>query len=105
MTEAYGGFHKSSLTDGEQKGIEISYLETENLRAKGSKCLVGRLGVPKKIHKEAFKSLLVRIWCTVGKVFFKEIQENLWLFKFSEDSDRQRVLDGRPWCYDLGSDP
>jgi len=30
---------------------------------------------------------------------FKEIQENLWLFEFSEDSDKQKVLAGRPWTY------
>jgi hypothetical protein len=34
------------------------------------------------------------------KSFFKEIQDNLWLFEFDEDSDRKCVLEGRPWCYE-----
>jgi hypothetical protein len=95
--ERYGNF---PLTEGEQKGILISDDEIEELRAKGSKCLVGRLGIAKKIDKEAFKTLLTRIWQTMGRVFFKEIQDNLWLFEFTEDSDKRRVLEGQLWSYD-----
>jgi hypothetical protein len=81
-------------------GITIGDEETEDLQVKGSKCLVGRLGVPKKLNKEAFKSLLLRIWRTMGRVFFKEIQDKLWLFEFDDDSDKKRVLEGQPWCYE-----
>jgi hypothetical protein len=52
------------------------------------------LGVAKKIHKEAFKAILIRIWRTLGSVFFEEIQENLWLFEFSYENDKRRVLEG-----------
>jgi hypothetical protein len=81
-------------------GITIGDEETEDLQVKGSKCLVGRLGVPKKLNKEAFKSLLLRIWRTMARVFFKEIQDKLWLFEFDDDSDKKRVLEGQPWCYE-----
>lgn len=36
----------------------------------------------------------------IGRVFFKEIQDNLWLFEFNEESNKKRVLDGQPWCYE-----
>jgi len=49
-------------TDREKQGILVEDGEIEDLRANGSKCLVGRLGVPKKINREAFKTLLTRIW-------------------------------------------
>jgi hypothetical protein len=101
MTKEYGVFDDTfPLTEGEQRGIDVSDEETEALPSKGSKCLVGRLGVAKKLNKEAFKSLLLKIWRPVGRVFFKEIQENLWLFEFDEESDKQKVLDGRLWSYD-----
>jgi hypothetical protein len=29
-----------------------------------------------------------------------EVQENLWLFEFEEDGDKQKVLAGRPWSCD-----
>jgi hypothetical protein len=101
MSKEYGIFDDAfPLTEGERRGIDVSDEETEALCSKGSKCLVGRLGVAKKLNKEALKSLLLRIWRPVGRVFFKEIQENLWLFEFDEESDKQRVLDGRSWSYD-----
>lgn len=51
-----GGF---PLFEGEQTGLVIAEEVTQDLRAKGTKCLVGRLGVPKKLNKEAFKAILV----------------------------------------------
>lgn len=101
MAEKSGDFQGTfPLIESELQEIDIGEDETEELRTKGSKCLIGRLGVAKKIHKEAFKAILVRIWRLLGSVFFKEIQENLWLFEFSDDNDKRRVLEGRPWSYD-----
>jgi len=91
--------HKS-LTKGESKSIQLEAEEVEELRAKGRKCLVGRMGVPKRINKEAFRNLLTRIWRLVGDMFCKEIQDNLWVFEFEDDNDRRSVLEGRPWSYD-----
>jgi hypothetical protein len=33
-------------------------------------------------------------------VVFKEILENFWLFEFSDEGDKQKVMAGRPWSYD-----
>jgi hypothetical protein len=88
------------LSEGEQVVIEIAPEAIQELRIKGSKCLVGRLGVPKKLHKEAFKAILIKIWRPAGKVMFKEVQEHLWLFEFEEEEDKQKVLAGRLWSYD-----
>lgn len=60
MDDEYGVLHgKFPLTEGKQQGIEIGDEVTTDLRVKGEKCLVGRLGVAKKINKEAFKTLLI----------------------------------------------
>jgi hypothetical protein len=80
MTEDGNVLEGFPLSEGERNGIEIADETVQNLRIKGSKCLVGRLGVPKKLNKESFKAILVRIWRPAGNVVFKEIQENLWLF-------------------------
>lgn len=85
MAEKHGESARSfPLTVGEQRGISISDEDTEELRSKGLKCLVGRLGEAKKINKESFKAVLTRVWRLKGGVFFKEIQDNLWLFEFTE---------------------
>jgi hypothetical protein len=36
----------------------------------------------------------------VGEVDFKEIQPNVWIFEFSKETDKLRVLKGRPWSFD-----
>lgn len=85
------------MSEGEQLGIEIADETVHDLRIKGSRCLVGRLGVPKNLNKETFIAVLLRIWQPAGNVLFKEVQENLWLFEFAKECDKQRVLAGRPW--------
>jgi hypothetical protein len=95
--KACGNF---SLIDGEKEGIFIFVQDVADLQDKGTRCLVGRLRTDKKINKEAFQSLLSRLWRLVGRVSFKEIQENLWIIEFSDGVDRQRVLEGRPWSFD-----
>jgi hypothetical protein len=58
MAEKSGEFVGAfPLTSGEQRGISISDDDTSELRSKGRKCLLGRLGEAKKIIKEAFKAL------------------------------------------------
>jgi hypothetical protein len=101
MAEDYGEkFGKFPLIGGETQGIQIGLEDVADLRAKATKCLVSRLGVPKRVNREAFKSLLTRIWRTGGEIFFKEINENLWLFEFDDEKDRNKVLEGRLWSYD-----
>lgn len=88
-----------SLSEGEE-GISITEGEVAVLKEKGTRCLVGRIGTEKRINRESFKSLLLRLWRPVGGVSFKEIQENLWIFEFSDCDDKRRVLSGRPWLFD-----
>lgn len=68
---------KISLTGGERVGIKILEWEIANARETRARCLVGRIGDERKINKEAFKSVLSRLWQTLGSVTFKEIQENI----------------------------
>lgn len=101
MADLHGDFVGSfPLTVVEQRGILISNDDTKELRSKGRKCLIGRLGEAKKINKDAFKTLLTRIWRLRGSVFFKEIHDNLWVFEFSEEEDLRRVVDGHLWSYE-----
>lgn len=63
-------------------------------------CLVGKIWSERNTNKEAFKIVLARLWKTIGKVVFKELQDNLWRFEFSDVEDKEHVLAGRPWSFD-----
>jgi hypothetical protein len=31
---------------------------------------------------------------------FKEVQDNIWLFEFTKETDKERVMEERPWSFD-----
>jgi hypothetical protein len=80
-----------SLTDRERVGLMITEGEVDEVRAQGGRCLVGRIWMGRKVNKEAFMSVLTRIWRTLGGVIFKELDDNIWLFEFEDVDDMRRV--------------
>ena len=91
---------KVSLTKGEKGGIHVTEGEVTEGKEIGTHCLVGKLWSEKIASKEAFKSVLSRIWRMAGSVVFKELENNLCLFEFEEEDNKNRVLARRPWSYD-----
>lgn len=65
-----------------------------------ARCLVGCIGTEKKINREAFRSLMTRLWKLKGSVVFKEFEDHHWIFEFSDLHDKDKVLLGRPWLFD-----
>lgn len=91
---------KVSLTKGEKTRISVTEGEIAIVCSKGVNCLVGCLRVDRKANKEAFKTLMSRLWHTIGNVVFKELQDNLWLFEFADSDNKRRVIKGRPRSFD-----
>jgi hypothetical protein len=101
MAEDPGDFCKKlSLTDGEQEGIKVDELDVLEAKVIAGKCLIGKLWADRSVNQEAFKTVFSNIWRIVGSVKFKELKDNIWVFEFSDDRDKMRVLDGRPWSFD-----
>jgi hypothetical protein len=69
-------------------------------REVGGKCLIGKVWSEKNVNKEAFKFVFSTIWRTVGGVKFKELGNNIWFFEFTEENDKRRVMEGKPWSFD-----
>jgi len=78
----------------------ISEYETEELRTKSGRCLVGKLMSERRVYKEALQAMMLRIWKTIESVCFKELHDNLWLLEFGNDSDKRRIKEERPWLFD-----
>ena len=89
-----------SLCEQERTRIAIIEGEIEETRTHGGWCLIGKIWIGKKVNKEAFMIVLSRIWRTKRGVIFKELDDNLWLFEFDEETDMRRVLERRPWSFD-----
>lgn len=89
-----------SLTKGEHIGISITEDDIIEVKEQGANCLIGKLWTEKKINNEAFKTVLARIWKVEGSISFKELQDNLWIFKFFDEEIKQRLMIGRPCLFD-----
>lgn len=89
-----------TLSEGEKEGIEINEGEINVGREKVAHCLVGRVGSEKRVNREAFRTMLTRLWKPSSSITFKEVHDRLWIFKFSDLEDKDRVLLGRPWLFD-----
>ncbi|OMP03211.1 hypothetical protein CCACVL1_02505 [Corchorus capsularis] len=62
--------------------------------------LVGWLLTEKPFNKQGFMNTMKNIWRLVKAVTIVEMEENLFLFKFQSEIDRDRVIDGYPWKFD-----
>lgn len=87
---------RMKLSEGERNRIAITEVDIADLRARGERCLLGRLMSDRRIQKEAFKAFMSRLWKTLESVVFKEIHDNLWLLEFANMADKRRVKEGRP---------
>ena len=83
---------KISLSEGEKCGILVTEGETAVVREIGGRCLIRRIRPEKPVNREAFKSVLSSLWRLVGTVVFKEVQDNIWLYEFTEEADKERVM-------------
>jgi hypothetical protein len=88
------------LSRGEQLDIVVDDCDVEEAKQQGNNCLIGKIWAGKRVNREAFINVFKRIWRTEKEVGFKEIQHNVWIFEFSLESDKTRVLKGRPWSFD-----
>jgi len=89
-----------NLLEGEKRSITITEDDTADLRMLSGRCLVGRIMSERRIQKEAFRTLMARLWKRAVNVLFKELHENIWLIEFSTEADKRRVMEGRPWLFD-----
>jgi hypothetical protein len=92
--------NNTTLSKGEQVDIVVEDCEVAATKQQGNSCLIGKIWVGKRVNRESFISVFKRIWRTEKEVGFKEVQPNVWIFEFSKETDKIRVLKGRPWSFD-----
>jgi hypothetical protein len=89
-----------SLSEKEKIGIKVDEDDVCEARESIGKCLVGKVWTEKTVNREAFRSVMASVWRNVGRVRFKELHENIWLFEFADEAAKKRILEGRPWTFD-----
>ena len=59
--------------------------------------LAGRLIERKTINKNKIRAILSKAWKTTSGVSVNDVEDNLFLFRFNTEDDKQTILDLAPW--------
>ena len=59
--------------------------------------LVGKLLADRNINKNVVKAIILKVWRTSKGMQIVDLRENVFLFKFSCEGDRKRILELGPW--------
>lgn len=91
---------KLKITDDESSIIDLGNDVSPEMDDKLSLRLVGKLLTSKAFNIKAFKRTMIQSWGVQQKVVIKAIELNLFVFQFFHWRDKDKVLAGRPWCFD-----
>ncbi|TXG49470.1 hypothetical protein EZV62_025345 [Acer yangbiense] len=64
-----------------------------------SHCLVGKVLSRKRVNREAFISVISKIWNTKGELEIEVIGDNVFLFRFGRLDDKLMVWSRGPWHF------
>jgi hypothetical protein len=98
LSSRWGNF---ILTEDEGAFDEVHEEEFINIGNKGDSCLVGRVMSDRVIGKEAIQARMTRVWRPTDPVTFQLLGNNTFIIDFENPFDRLRVLEGRPWFFEV----
>ncbi|XP_021857275.1 uncharacterized protein [Spinacia oleracea] len=62
--------------------------------------LIGRMMTDRPYNVEAFKRTMKKVWAPVHNLVIRVLGPNLYAFQFFHWKDKEKVLQGRPWCFE-----
>ncbi|XVF20671.1 hypothetical protein REPUB_Repub12eG0021900 [Reevesia pubescens] len=90
---------KFSLKDEEEQAVIIEQEWVEETLEMGKSCLLGKLLSRRNTNLEAMKAVFSKLWRTQSGLQIKEVGEKLFLFKFKDEVEKDRVLVNQPWSF------
>ena len=91
---------KWTLFNEEEDDLELQDNLDEQQDAKLSLWLVGRLLFEKPLNFDALKRTLLHIWSLKEGVVIRAMESNMFVFQIFHWQDCEKVLNGRPWCFE-----
>ncbi|CAO2833719.1 unnamed protein product [Amaranthus hypochondriacus] len=91
---------KLNIVNDDNEVVDLDDGFDEEKDCKISLRLVGRILTEKPLNFEAVKRTLLHIWSLKEGVVIRSLEVNLFLFQFFHWKDREKVLEGRPWCFE-----
>lgn len=92
--------HSLSLDDEESTVVDLGGSNSGDNSAKVSLILVGKLLSGRPFNVDAFKRTMTHSWGLSQNIVMRIIGSNLFVIQFFHWRDKEKVLVGRPWCFD-----
>lgn len=90
---------KLHLVNKEDDVVDLDSGFEDERDSKLSLRLVGKVLTEKPLKFDAVKRTLLHIWSLKEGVVIRSMGVNLFLFQFFHWKDREKILQGRPWCF------
>ncbi|XP_021721237.1 uncharacterized protein LOC110688781 [Chenopodium quinoa] len=88
------------LEEDEGGIVDLGDVDSSNSQENFNLLLIGRLVTERPYNVEAFKATMTKVWALSRKIVIRVLGPNLFAFQFFHWRDKQKVLDGRAWCFD-----
>ncbi|XP_021762243.1 uncharacterized protein LOC110727015 [Chenopodium quinoa] len=89
-----------TLNSEETDVVDVGDIDHPEQDSRVSLTLVGKLYTDRGINFDAFKRTMNHAWALKGKVIIRKLESNLFAFQFSNSRDMEKVMAGRPWCFE-----
>ncbi|XP_042939330.1 uncharacterized protein LOC122274350 [Carya illinoinensis] len=89
-----------NLTEEEQQEFHLQEDAVMATKLRGNHCLLAMVFNDRYANSEAFKSTMSKVWNIEGWLSFRDLGSNKFLLEFELNSDKETVLQGRPWSFD-----
>lgn len=89
-----------SIREEEKNRVTLEVKMKEKREKVLAGCLMGKILLPRGVHKEGFKIALQQVWRTIKEVKIESLGSNIFMFKFAEEVDKRRVMSRGSWHFD-----
>ncbi|XP_074318894.1 uncharacterized protein LOC141655729 [Silene latifolia] len=83
-------------------GSKVVVVSVGTYESRAEKIIIGKIWASKAINIRAAIDTMLRIWNPVGRVMGNvlDTKERIFIFRFEDERDKIKVLEGQPWHFD-----
>ena len=98
--ELVSKYQNLKINDAESNVVDVGAVEDSETNEQLALLLVGRVITDRSFNIDAFKRTMAQVWAVSKRLVIRLIGPNLFLFQFFHWRDKEKVMEGRPWCFD-----
>ena len=90
-----------TVMEEEDDGITLGQDNTKIAKELGKNCVIMKILTQCCINIEALKKNMRMLWKPNKGMQISEIEDNLFLVEFGDSRDKKKIMEMRPWSYEM----